>query len=47
MIESIRQRDQALAALNAGAGDAVFVVRVPGFAPPSPSPHLPTVNRVE
>ena len=48
VMESIRQRDQALAALSAGAARAaVFVVRVPGFAPPSPSPDLPAVNRVE
>jgi hypothetical protein len=43
VIESIRQRDQAMAALATGAPRPdVFVVHVPGFAPQTAPPSLAT-----
>jgi hypothetical protein len=42
VLESIRQRDRAMAALAADAArPAVFVVHVPGVAPPSAPPAAP------
>jgi hypothetical protein len=48
VMESIRQRDQTLAALAAAAArGGVFVVRVPGFLPPRAPGDRASVTRVE